>query len=521
MPLAVCAITVLTYFQFPGHTWLQSDTQIYAPILEHGYDPSILSRDLIVQHPHVAFTLYDEFAVLMRRATGLGFREILTVEQVVCRALGVWGLYLLAVGFGLPRAAALFAAAIVSLGATIGGPSVLTIEYEPVPRGFAVPVLVFAMGMAVHQRFWAASVAGSVAFLLHPPTAYPFWVVFPLVAVTRHAARPLLAFPCAALILWIASRGQGGAEQVFFARLDAPLEQLQRMRASYNWISVWAGNWIPHYAALWAASVLAVRRLWPDMPPALRAFAIGLPVIGVASLPVSYLTLDVWKWALMPQFQPMRAVLFVTLMTQLLACAAGARAAIARRWWEAIPWFALAFLIPVNVRVAQIPELRRVAIIAVLAALAWLAVRFESRAAIAIVALAAFFAVPIIGRVRNYPALHNASLNELSGWARATTPKEAVFLFPDSAKDLEAGVFRAGALRAIYVDWKGGGQVNYSSALATEWWRRWQQAMTKRLTPDEYAAFGVDYVVVKSGRPIAGREALYRNDRFAVYSTRP
>ena len=72
---AILAISLLHFFQFPGHTWLQSDTQIYAPILEHMWDPTVLGKDLIVQHPHVAFTLYDETAIALRKATGLDFRQ--------------------------------------------------------------------------------------------------------------------------------------------------------------------------------------------------------------------------------------------------------------------------------------------------------------------------------------------------------------------------------------------------------------------------------------------------------------
>ena len=63
---AVAALALLTYFQFPGHTYLQQDSQIYLPILENLRDPSVLRNDILAQHPHVAFTLYDETALLLR-----------------------------------------------------------------------------------------------------------------------------------------------------------------------------------------------------------------------------------------------------------------------------------------------------------------------------------------------------------------------------------------------------------------------------------------------------------------------
>ena len=72
---AICGLALLTFFQFPGHTWLQQDTQIYAPILEHLRDPNALDRDLVVQYPHVSYTLYDEFTIGLQSLTGdLGTR---------------------------------------------------------------------------------------------------------------------------------------------------------------------------------------------------------------------------------------------------------------------------------------------------------------------------------------------------------------------------------------------------------------------------------------------------------------
>src|SRR5436305_15288734 len=93
---AAAVIALLTFFQFPGHTWLQQDTQIYVPILEHLRDPAVLRNDLVVAQPHVSFTLYDEVALGLRAATALGLREGLTMQQIATRALGFWGLMLLA-----------------------------------------------------------------------------------------------------------------------------------------------------------------------------------------------------------------------------------------------------------------------------------------------------------------------------------------------------------------------------------------------------------------------------------------
>ncbi len=98
---ACVALALLSFFQFPGHTWLQQDMQIYVPIPEHLRDPTVLRNDILVQHPHVAFTLYDEAALALRALTHTGFREVLAAQQIVTRALGIWGLLLMAEALGL------------------------------------------------------------------------------------------------------------------------------------------------------------------------------------------------------------------------------------------------------------------------------------------------------------------------------------------------------------------------------------------------------------------------------------
>jgi len=125
---------------------------------------------------------------------------------------------------------------------------------------------------------------------------------------------------------------------------------------------------------------------------------------------VSWLLLEKWHWGLIPQLQPMRALLFVTLGMQLMCASA---AMLAKRRGETAMWLVLAIAPSVPAMLAR------------------------------------------------YPHLHTPELAQLSDWARANTPKDAVFLFADSGRNLAPGIFRSEALRAVYVDWKGGGQVNY------------------------------------------------------------
>jgi hypothetical protein len=122
--------------------------------------------------------------------------------------------------------------------------------------------------------------------------------------------------------------------------------------------------------------------------------------------------------------------------------------------------------------------------------------------------------------VVNYPALRTAELAELSKWARASTPKDAVFLFPEANRELDPGIFRANALRAVFVDWKGGGQVNYLKELGELWWTRWQMVNPYRPGKiEQYSEAGVDYIVLtKSRLPIT---PVFESDRYRVYELQP
>lgn len=531
---AILAISLIHFFQFPGHTWLQSDTQIYAPILEHLWDPTVLGKDLIVQHPHVGFTLYDETAIALRKVTGLGFRLVLEGEQFIFRALGIWGVYLIATAMGLSDLLALLVAAVFSLGAFITGPAVIVYEYEPVPRGFAVPLIFLAIGFVAHGHFLGAALAASVGFLMHPPSVAPFWVVYFCLAIwpskdvgTRQRLAPVWVLAGAAVILLIASQYQNGSGAAFFSRLDPHQAELQRMRASYSWISAWWKDRLVHYLILYAVTVVAYWRIRKDAPQTLRFFLIGLPLIGMISVPISYLLLEKMQWALVPEIQPGRALLFVTAFAMILGAVAACKAVAGKHYAEAILWLALAYLPPAN-RLVEWPSWNRVGVILTLSLLGTAAIwtvqsAFRwSKLAVTLAMAAPFFLIPAWGGMDNYPVLHTTDLEHLAQWARTSTPKDAVFLFPDAKEGLYPGVFRAEARRAVYVDWKAGGQVNFFKDLGEEWWSRWQRTMAAPFNPDSltsYRGLGIDYAVLLAGHRITGMTPAFENAGYVVYKT--
>jgi uncharacterized membrane protein len=340
------------------------------------------------------------------------------------------------------------------------------------------------------------------------------------------------------IVLLVLSRMQAGPgePQQFFGRLSPALERIQRLRASYNWISLWQPLWIHQYLFLWALSLAAFWRVRKYVTQDLRFFALGLPLIGMLAMPASYLLLERIKWVIVPQIQPARAVLFVVVFAEILATVAAIKAAGERRYWESILWLVPVFAVPANARVLQIlvPDLSdplirtRLLIVLALAAgtcfAAWAVVNQRRWAlapwAAAIVVPA--FLLPGWGHVRNYNRLDSPELQQLSSWARSHTPKDTIFLFPDAGRNLTPGMFRATSLRSVYVDWKAGGQVNFLPGFAHEWWSRWQNSGLDSFNsyePGRYRALGIDYIVLAPAHRVPTRMPAFENARFIVYHT--
>ena len=80
------AVLILLQFEFfPGHTYLQSDTQVYVPLLEKLESPGLLSRDSIATHPNVTYTIYDEITLFLHAAFRLSIETALLAQQIIFR----------------------------------------------------------------------------------------------------------------------------------------------------------------------------------------------------------------------------------------------------------------------------------------------------------------------------------------------------------------------------------------------------------------------------------------------------
>src|SRR5581483_4999617 len=168
------------------------------------------------------------------------------------------------------------------------------------------------------------------------------------------------------------------------------------------------------------------------------------------------------------------------------------------------PWMLDLFLPPCDPLI-----LRRWLVIAALAAASVAVLRLSQRRAWHLTVLAfavvPFFAIPLWGRVENYPHLHTPELEQLVTWAKTNTPRDAMFVFPAAGRQLYPGVFRVEAERSLYVDWKSGGQANYYESIAEEWRARWKQV--RQYGPSTVPALcnaGVNYVVLPRAQRLAG-----------------
>lgn len=540
--LALGAFTLLTYLQFPGHTWLQQDSQTYVAILQHLDNPAVLAHDIVATHPHVQWTVYDEIARALHASTGLGYHAILDSQLLLFRFLGLAGVFLLAAAAGLNRLGAIFVAFLFGLGATIGGPEILSLEYEPVPRAFAFLLIVAALGYGAFGRWTISAGLAALALLYHPPTSAPYWLavlVYALVFQRLKAVRavPVAFFGASFLLLLFAALQSGERElQPLFTRIPADLIAVMRYRGAYNWVDLWKPEWLRQYVLLALFAAGAWFRLRQRLTRELAVLSASLTLYGLVSIPLSWLTLNVLGWSMMAQFQPARGVILVTLFAVVLGAAAAWSAAQRGARLESIAWLLAVFAIPANrlvlelfTQAAQDPVvLKRLVLVVGLALAAALAAALCSEAtahwqkcALALVVpVAAAFLIPGFGQLANYPQLHTPQLESLASWARTTTPPDAQFFFAAAGHRVTPGIFRVEAQRALFVDWKGGGQVNQNWEFAREWRRRWDwanQSPPALRTPAEYASAGIDFIVLAPAGTLPGLRPVYENADWRVF----
>ncbi|MGC2661549.1 MAG: hypothetical protein WA324_26645 [Bryobacteraceae bacterium] len=535
--LGIAAVTWLEFQFFPGHTYLESETQIYLPILEHLDTPNFLSRDPIATHPHVSYTIYDEVSVFLHQAARANFETVLTAQQLLFRAAQILGVFLIVEGAGFSALLSFVLAALINLGAALLGPAVMLVEYEAIPRGFAFGLTVLAIGLFVRDKPLLAGLTAGLGFLYQAPATAPFWALVVLMAIFERRVRPrvktvLIVLLVAILLLANAAQLQPGIveSQNLFGRISPVLAGIQLFRARYAWVSTWAGSDVWQYLFIWVCGVWATARIWPRLNAPLRWFFVGLPIIGLAGVPASYILVERMHLMFGAEEQPARTLLMTVLFSAIACGMAGVGAAIRREVVEAWLWFLPVMALPMKVRVldlAQIDEPDNLRILLVAASLSGvLALLIKTcnpsrwRWAIVLVPTCAVFSMPFLGGVKNYPKVDKGPILQVADWAKLNTWGSSMFLFPDAGRALYPGIFRAESKRALWVDWKSGTQANYFESVGVEWLERWDQSMKGNFSVPRLRSLlplPIDYYVLNSKHRLAKVPPVFENAEFEVY----
>ncbi len=538
------AILLAGLFYYPGTHFLTSDTQIWTVMLEHQMHPQYLAKDLLAQYPHIGLSFYDEIVNGIRSLTGLPAHPVMYAHLVLFRIVMLSAAYLLAFALCGNRLLSVWMVAAIQMVYLITGPSVCVIEVEPVPRAFSMSLGLLAVALFAQGRRWGAAWALGISMLFQAVMVYPVllclgaWILFGG-TLSKWTERARLLLPVASLaivVLSLSILAQGGSGG-FFATVPDWLVEVQRIRASYNWVSLWRTPVVVVHVVFCVLVFLSAMRLRQAASRDLRWFLFGIPVVALLSIPVAWIAMEKLHLMAAAQTQPARALATMYATGVVMMLAAGALAAAKRRWPETFGWLAVAygvvFLDRTIAFALQGPSWQQL-----LSQLLWPI----GLAACATLVLALRPLVPLLANVclcllmaapfAIYRVNFEVNIFEqdartpevmaLSAWAEQNTGREAVFLFPGFEKSLQPGVFRAAARRAVYVDWKSGGQVNFDIEFSRIWWERWNEAGKGRFDPKRTSLFsqrGIDYLVLAPANAVNGVAPSYQDGKFIVYRT--
>jgi uncharacterized protein DUF6798 len=590
--LYLILITILSYGCYPGSSICEEDTQIYLPLLLKAQDASLLKNDLITQHPHTAFTLFDELVSFMSKFFRLSLPSALTVLQLISRCLLLASFFLLFRVLGCVREIALALAGLMMLGGAIPGVQILIVEYEPVPRELAFSLTLMGVVLVIRRRVLEGTLLGCLGFLVHPTTTLPFWISW--VTVLRRNKKEFsssqrlsaAALPVAAtLLLTIVALGSSPREQSrhFLSFIDPQWEVLLKLRTPYVFVSEW--NRYDFYLLSCGGLVLwlAWRRCRPVKSWPLKNFVRATVLWASMMVPVSWVLLDHFKLALFPQLQPARALIFMVVFMLIFSWTTTWKGLTAEplklenhlwvfsslffaldRTLLLVLWPLLGLEVLKNSLLEKTPshdwrrwirvsgllvELLLVVLVAAtkpcgLELLSWPTAREGAFAfalsaglgallarrrlppklaysSLLILTVLFFVALPSVFR-KPAGTPDRSEIRNLADWAKSVTPVDAVFLFPDVGRDKSPGVFRFFASRAVFVDWKSGGQVNFSRSFAMEWGKRWKNTMERSPSQTEIQDLEqkkINYVVTQKPHSILRLKLVRETRTFYVYRT--
>ena len=83
--LSLLAVTWFEFEVYPGHSYLQGETQLLVPMLERLDTTGFLSRDLVASNPTFAYTIYDEITQALHADGQMSFERALAAQQLLFR----------------------------------------------------------------------------------------------------------------------------------------------------------------------------------------------------------------------------------------------------------------------------------------------------------------------------------------------------------------------------------------------------------------------------------------------------
>jgi hypothetical protein len=416
--------------------------------------------------------------LFLHRITHQDFQSVLAWQQLTCRASGILGVFLLASSSGVKDLPALLIAALVNMGAALPGASVSLTELEPVPHTMAFSLCLLALGLLATEKPLLAGFAGGLALLYQPSTAAFLWAAIALTFILNGKLRPLLRpmltilFVFLLLLANLAQLQPGVIDSgAFFRRISPEWLRILRERTPEVIITTWSARTILFYFAVSAGGLFASRRVWPSFNRQSKWMGAILLLGGLLSIPLSAMLLGFFRWSLIPQAQPARALLFTVALSLAAAAIAATRAASERKYVEAAAWCAFALAISVGTQVRHRDTVE-------------------------------------------------PSVRQLASWARENTWGGSMFLFPDSGRGIDPGIFRAESIRAIYVDWNGGELSKYFEDFALEWDGRWHSTVAEPFSArklEQFLDLPVDYYVLRRQNALARIRPVYSTRDYLVY----
>ncbi len=443
-----------------------------------------MSRDLAAINPNLTYTIYDEVTLFLCRITGHSFEWVLAAQQVVCRFAGMLGVVLLCLSAGIDYLPALLVSTLVSAGAVLPGIHVALTDPEPVPFGFAFALTTLAFGLLANTKPLLAGLIGGIALVYQPTAASIFWLFVIGAALFRRDLRHVLRPTFPALIVFtllLANAAQlqsgRGESHALFQQISHDWMQLQLFRTPELWLSTWSYKSLLFYLAIAAGACFALRDLWNELGPLVRAMFAVLIGFGTLTLPATFLGVQIYRSATLGEAQLLRGLAFLVLAALILFARMAIKDSHRKLRLRACLWVCPLIAIAVTLRIALPSESQK----------------SESR-----------------------------SIHDISEWAERSTWGGAMFVFPDAGKSSAPGQFRGLAMRAVYSDWISGSLLDVFPTFGKEWYARWMRIEKPKFSLGhlrDLQPLPIEYVVLRREHSLPNTKAEFVTPDFVVYDT--